>query len=432
MPQYYGMPKLSDTMTEGTVANWLVKEGEEVTAGTEIAEIETDKATMATEAFHDGTIHKIYVKAGDKAALGAALCMLLEPGEEPPADADTPPANANEAAPKASEEEAPEKDVSAKPAPSKSAETTESATTSDGSRVKASPLAKRIADEKGVNLSGLQGTGPGGRIVKQDVLDAAASGGGGGGGASAGAAAPAANAILPTVGENDEVVPLSGMRRVIAERLLTSKTTIPHFYLNIELDAAALMALRKQINAANEGKEGANKYTINDFIMRAAIMAVGAAPELNASFNGDSIVQFADVNLSVAVAVEGGLVTPVIRNADQKSLLELSLEMKALATKARDKKLTPAEMTGGHFSISNLGSYGIDNFDAIINPPESAILSIGNIVKKPVVNDAGEIVPGLRMWVGMSCDHRVVDGAVGAQYLAEFRKLIEAPALMLV
>lgn len=430
MPHYYGMPKLSDTMTEGTVANWLVEEGAEVTAGTEIAEIETDKATMATEAFHDGTIHKIYVKAGDKAALGAPLCLLLEAGEDPPADADNPPENVDNApspskAP--ADKGATAKKGTASSAPKKSAPAA-SSTTDDGKRVKASPLAKRVAEEKGVNLSGISGTGPGGRIVKQDVLDAAASGGS----ASSGGGAPAANAILPTVGENDEVVPLSGMRRVIAERLLTSKTTIPHFYLNIEVDAAPLMSLRKQINAANEGKEGANKYTINDFIMRAAIMSVGAAPAINSSFSGDSIVEFDEVNMSVAVAIDGGLVTPVIRNADEKSLLELSLEMKELAGKARDKKLTPNEMTGGHFSISNLGSYGIDNFDAIINPPESMILSIGNIVKKPVVNAAGEIVPGLRMWVGMSCDHRVVDGAVGAQYLAEFRKLIEAPALMLV
>lgn len=229
----------------------------------------------------------------------------------------------------------------------------------------------------------------------------------------------------------DQRLELSGMRRVIAERLLTSKTTIPHFYLNIELDAAPLMAFRKQINQANEST-GGHKYTVNDFIMKAAVSAAVAEPRVNASFAGDAVIQYGDIHLSVAVAIDEGLVTPVIRQAQHKSILQLSEEIKDLATRARSKKLSPDEMQGGTITISNLGAYGIDSFAAIINPPQAMILSIGGIVNKPVVNDSGDIVAGQRMWIGLSGDHRVVDGAVGALYLAAFRKLLENPALMLL
>ena len=220
------------------------------------------------------------------------------------------------------------------------------------------------------------------------------------------------------------------MRRVIAQRLLESKTTIPHFYLNIEIDTEPLMTMREQVNAASTAN-GGPKYTVNDFIMRATVLATDAVPAVNASFQGDSILQHGEINLSVAVAIEEGLVTPVIRSAQMKSIKELAGELKELAGRAKDKKLTPAEMQGGTITISNLGAFGIGNFDAIINPPQAAILAIGTITKQPVVNAANQIVPGQRMWIGMSCDHRVIDGAVGARFLSELKRFLETPILLI-
>lgn len=417
MPIYIEMPKLSDTMTEGTLVKWLKNEGDSVAMDEPIAEVETDKATMEMQSFDEGVLHKIYVKEGEAVPLGAKLALLLEEGEEPPADADTPPESSAASAPAAEEKEE-------APAASESSEPAAASTTSggNGERVKASPLAKKIAEEKGVDLSGVEGTGPGGRIVKKDVLSAQ------GGGKKSGA--PASKTRPAPAAAEDERIPLTGMRRVISERLLESKTTIPHFYLHIEIDAAPMMAARKQINAETE-KSGGNKYTVNDFVLKAAVKAATTVPAVNASFDGDAILQYGDVNLAVAVAVDQGLVTPVIRGAQNLSFEDISIEMKELAEKARTKKLAPAEMQGGTMTISNLGSYGIDFFDAIINPPQSLILSIGGIVKKPVVNERDEIVPGLRMNIGLSGDHRVVDGAVGAEYLAALRKYLEQPILML-
>lgn len=417
MPIYIEMPKLSDTMTEGTLVKWLKNEGDSVAMDEPIAEVETDKATMEMQSFDEGVLHKIYVKEGEAVPLGAKLALLLEEGEEPPADADTPPESSSASAPAAEEkEEAPAASESSEPAAASNA------SGGNGERVKASPLAKKIAEEKGVDLSGLEGTGPGGRIVKKDVLSAQ------GGGKKSGA--PASKTRPAPAAAEDERIPLTGMRRVISERLLESKTTIPHFYLHIEIDAAPMMAARKQINAETE-KSGGNKYTVNDFVLKAAVKAATTVPAVNASFDGDAILQYGDVNLAVAVAVDQGLVTPVIRGAQNLSFEDISIEMKELAEKARTKKLAPAEMQGGTMTISNLGSYGIDFFDAIINPPQSLILSIGGIVKKPVVNERDEIVPGLRMNIGLSGDHRVVDGAVGAEYLAALRKYLEQPILML-
>ena len=232
------------------------------------------------------------------------------------------------------------------------------------------------------------------------------------------------------MGGEDQVVQLSTMRKIIAERLLTSKVTIPHFYLHLEIDAAPLMALRKQVNAQAEATHG-NKYSVNDFVVKALINACVAVPEVNASFNGDHIVQFANVGISVAIAVDDGLVTPVVKNAQDKSLLAISKEIKEMAGRARENRLHPNEFDGGTVTISNLGAWGIEAFDAIINPPQAAILSVGGIIEKPIVKD-GAIVPGLRMNVGVSCDHRVVDGAVGAKFLSEIKRLLENPALMLV
>lgn len=419
MATYIEMPKLSDTMTEGTLVKWLKKEGDKVESGDVIAEVETDKATMEMEAFDDGVLHRYLVDAGAKVAIGSKIAILLKKGEAPPADgaplpdsaksasakADTiaPPPAAQAAAPKAA------------PAPAAAA---------SGDRVKASPLAKKIAAGKGVDLSSLAGSGPGGRIVASDV-DSAQSGS-----AAASAKSTAPVASMPAAA-GDQRIALSGMRRVIAERLLTSKTTIPHFYLNIEVDAGPLMKFRAEANAAAEAA-GLGKLTVNDFVLKAVIAAAVKVPAVNASFAGDAIIQYANVNLAVAVAVEDGLVTPVIRNAQTKGMREISEAVKDLATRARSKKLKPEEYAGGTITVSNLGSYGIESFSAIINPPQAMILAIGAIVKKPVVNHEEQIVAGQRMSIGLSADHRVVDGAVGAQYLAELRKLIESPTLMLL
>jgi pyruvate dehydrogenase E2 component (dihydrolipoamide acetyltransferase) len=425
------MPKLSDTMTEGTVAKWRKQKGDKVAAGDVIAEVETDKATMEMESFDDGILTEIYVIEGGKVAVGQNVAMLLAPGESAPAGGGAPAAPAP--APKA-EAAAPAPASAPAAAPQKSEPTPAPASENGGTRVKASPLARKVATEKSIDLSRLTGTGPGGRIVQRDVLGAQT-------GAPARSAAPTASPAAPapaplTVpptppGEGDQRIPLTGMRRAIAERLLASKTQIPHFYLNIEVDAADLMRIRAEINADAE-KAGQAKLTVNDFILKAAILAAARVPKVNASFAGDSIIQYANVNMSVAVAVEDGLVTPVIRAAQKKSLREISEAVKDLATRARTKKLKPEEYQGGTLTVSNLGSYGIETFSAIINPPQSLILSVGAVVKKPVVDAKGQIVVGQRMNIGLSADHRVVDGAIGAEYLAELRKLIENPALMLI
>jgi pyruvate dehydrogenase E2 component (dihydrolipoamide acetyltransferase) len=414
------MPKLSDTMTEGTLVKWLKKEGDKIVNGDVLAEIETDKATMEMAAFDEGILGKIYVPAGSKALLGAALGVIVEEGEAiPPA-----PAAPTGAAPAAAAAAASAPAGGKTTAASRAAASKSAALVTANGKIKASPLARRIAAELGVDLRNLAGSGPGGRIVRVDVETAPAS-------APAGAAAKAVQTIRPTAGPGDTRIPLSGMRTIIAERLHYSKTQIPHFYLNIEVDAGPILALRAQINAGAE-KTGGNKYTVNDFILKAVAGAAAQVPAVNASFDGDSIVQFAKVNLSVAIAVEDGLVTPVIRDAAKKSMLDLSSSVKELATRAKNKKLSPDEFAGGTITVSNLGAYGIDNFDAIINPPQAAIISIGAAKKIPVVNAKGEITVGDRMWVGISCDHRVVDGAVGATYLAALKKLVENPALMLV
>jgi pyruvate dehydrogenase E2 component (dihydrolipoamide acetyltransferase) len=275
-----------------------------------------------------------------------------------------------------------------------------------------------------VDLVSVVGTGPGGRIVRADVESAPVGGG-------SAARGPATPAIRPTYGPEDERVPTSTMRNIIAERLLASKTQIPHFYLQIEIDSAPLMDFRAHLNASAE-KTGGVKYTVNDFILKSVIRAAQAQPAINAAWDGDAIVKYKSVGLSVAIAIDDGLVTPVIKQAEKKTLAEISAAVKDLATKAKNKKLSPDDFAGGTITVSNLGAFGIDQFSAIINPPQAAILSIGSIRKVPVVNDKGAVVAGQRMWIGLSGDHRVVDGAVAATFLAEMRKLLESPALMLV
>lgn len=397
------MPKLSDTMLEGTLIKWHKKVGDKITVGDVIADVETDKATMEMEAFDDGTITEILVPEGGIVKVGQPLANL-EGGKKSASKSSAPTAVA--LTPTAATAPA-----SAKP---------KTTATPDGSRMKASPLAKKIALERGVDLSGVQGTGPGGRVVAADVPATA----------TARSAAPTAPRIEVPFSDADTKTPLSGMRRTIAERLLASKTQIPHFYLTIEIDAAPLAKLRKELNAAAEAT-GTAKVTVNDFILLAAARAAKQHPRVNSAFAGDSVVEYASVNLSVAIAVEDGLITPVIRDAQSLSLRAISAAVKDLAVRARSKKIKPEEYQGGTLTISNLGAYGVDSFYAIINPPQAAILAVGAIVKKPVVNAQDQIVAGQRMNISLSGDHRVVDGAAGAEFLATIRKSLEAPTSLL-
>ncbi|HEV2843110.1 MAG TPA: pyruvate dehydrogenase complex dihydrolipoamide acetyltransferase [Chthoniobacterales bacterium] len=442
------MPKLSDTMTEGTLVAWKKKKGDKVSAGDVIAEIETDKATMEWESPEDGTLTEIYVEEGGKVNVGDKIAFIGGEGEEAPAEkkeeekkAEPEAKEEKKAAPKEeaqAETEKPEpaeemeadtappqeSEKEAKPAEEKKATAPAKpavgakAKTGEEARVKASPLARRIAGELGVDLSGVKGTGPEGRVTETDVRAAAKS---------KGAPQPAA----PQIQAEGSRINLSGMRKVIAERLVASKGPVPHFYLNIEIDAGPLMSARAELKSAGEGSDSA-KITVNDFVLKASVEAAVRVPKANASFDVDAIVQYSDVNLAVAVAIEDGLVTPVIRAAQGKSLREISEAVKDLAHRARNKRMKPEEFQGGTFTVSNLGSYGIDNFSAIINPPQGFILSIGAIVKKAVMDDCDQIVAGQRMSIGMSCDHRVIDGALGAEYLKELRQLLENPALLLI
>jgi pyruvate dehydrogenase E2 component (dihydrolipoamide acetyltransferase) len=406
------MPLLSPSMTEGTLVKWLKKEGDAVKSGDILAEVETDKATMDLEAFDSGILRKILVQEGTRVPVQSRIGIIGAKDEKIDESAQAPVA-----APAAKKEEAKTPAAAAAPA-------TPTVAASSGDRIKASPLAKKVATEKGVVLATLSGSGPGGRIVKKDVLNAPANGHvQSGGGSSIYARGP-----IATEGSTK----LTTMRSVIAKRLLESKTTIPHFYLEIEVDAKPLLELRAQLNDSLGKLKPPVKLSLNDFVLKAAAEAVRRVPAVNASFEGDSIRQFADVQLSFAVAIAEGLITPIIREAQNKSLIQISGEAKALAAKAKEGKLKPEEFQGGTFTVSNLGMLGIDSFSAIINPPQAAILAVGNIMKKPVVDANNEIVVGHRQSITLSCDHRVVDGAVGAAYLKELRELIEKPALLLL
>ena len=439
------MPKLSDTMTEGTLVAWKKKKGDKVTTGEVLAEIETDKATMEWESPEDGTLSEIYVEEGGKVDIGVKIAFIAGEGEaapkaeekkeETPKDEKKAPAKKeqgetekpapakekeSETAPpqetkKSEEKSAPPPKSSPKPS------TTPRTEGSDEARVKASPMARRVAAEQGVDLSAVKGTGPDGRVTEGDVRAAAKAKGG---------TAPSTAAPRVSADQGSRIA-LSGMRKVIAERLVAAKAPVPHFYLNIEVDAGPLMAARAELKSAGEKSDGA-KITVNDFILKAAVEAAVKVPKANASFDGDAIVQYNDVNLAIAVAIEDGLVTPVIRAAQGKPLREISEAVKDLAHRARNKRMKPEEFQGGTFTVSNLGSYGIDDFLAIINPPQGFILSIGRIMKKAVVDESDQIVPGQRMAIGMSCDHRVIDGALGAEYLKELRHLLENPTLLLI
>lgn len=428
MPITIEMPKLSDTMTEGTLLRWVKKVGDTVAVGDVLAEVETDKATMEMEAFDDGTLSEVYVNEGQTVQVGQKLAILLGAGESKPAGSKSsaPVDKQPDAQKKADSEKKPSQAKQPEPAPLP--QTVQPADTETGVRVKASPLARKVAAELGVELETLPGSGPGGRIVRDDVVSAHQKGAQ----VTDQPPKPVAPAVsTPALSQQDVQIPLGGMRRTIAARLLEAKTTIPHFYLQAEVDAEPLVQLRQQLNAANEAA-GLPKFTVNDFILKATAVAATHVPKANASFSGDSIVQYGSVHLACAVAIDDGLVTPVIRDAGSKTLSQISAEIKDLAAKARSKKLKPEQYQGGTLTVSNLGSYGVDLFFAIINPPQSLIVSVGAILKKPVINAAGAIVPGQRLVLALSCDHRVVDGAIGAHFLAELKRLIETPALMLV
>ena len=403
------MPKLSDTMTEGTLVAWKKKKGDQVSAGEVLAEIETDKATMEWESPEDGTLAEIYVEEGGKVNVGDKIAFISGEDEEAPAEA---------------KEEKKEKPVEAGVAP---AQPTRPPPQPEEARVKASPVARRIAAELGVDLSSVKGTGPDGRVTETDVRAAAKSK------TTSALQKPAAVAKpAPTVKAGEGArIQLSGMRKIIAQRLVESLGPVPHFYLNIDIDAGPLMAARAELKTAGEDAE-ASKITVNDFVLKAAVQAAVKVPRVNASFDGDAIVQYADVDLGIAVAIEDGLLTPVIRAAQNKSLRETSELAKDLAHRARNKRMKPEEFQGGTFTVSNLGGMGIDSFFAIINPPQGFILSVGLITKTAVVDDSDQIIVGHRMNIGMSCDHRVIDGALGAEYLKELRHLLENPALLLV
>ncbi|GAA6189409.1 pyruvate dehydrogenase complex dihydrolipoamide acetyltransferase [Litorivita sp. NS0012-18] len=438
MPTEILMPALSPTMEEGTLAKWLVKEGDTVSSGDLLAEIETDKATMEFEAVDEGVIGKILVTEGsENVKVNTAIAVLLEEGESAD-DIGAAPA----AAPAAKAVAAPE----AAAAPAAKAEVTSAPSApqaSDGTRIFASPLARRIAADKGVDLSAITGSGPKGRIVKADVE-----------GTTAGASAPAASAAAPAASAAPaaapapmasgpaadavkrmyedrayEEIPLNGMRKTIAARLTEAKQSIPHFYLRRDIRLDALLKFRGELNAQLEAR--GVKLSVNDFIIKACALALQAVPAANAVWAGDRVLQLTPSDVAVAVAIEGGLFTPVLKDAEMKSLSALSAEMKDLAARARDRKLAPHEYQGGSFAISNLGMFGIDNFDAVINPPHGAILAVGAGVKKPVVGKDGALEVATVMSVTLSVDHRVIDGALGAELLKHIVDNLENPIAML-
>lgn len=413
------MPKLSDTMEEGVILKWRKKEGDKVKAGEIIADIQSDKADMEQEAYDSGVILKIFPKEGDGVKVGAPLVIIGKEGEDISAllaETSTASVSTPKQEPAAVQATAPSASVSASAPAAVSVtngnvQTVHHADFGGHTRIKASPLAKKIAQENNINLASISGSGPQGRIVKADVQ------------AMIGKVSAMPRKILAPI-ETKEI-PLSLMRKTIAKRLLESKVTIPHFYLTVEINMKRAIDFRSSLNEII-----GTKISYNDIVVKGVALALRENPAANSSFAGDKIIQHGNIDISIAVATDDGLVTPVLRKADTKSLAEISTEVKELAKKARERKLKPEEFTNGTFTISNLGMYDVENFAAIINPPEGAILAVGSIVEKPVVEN-GQIVVGHTMKVTLSCDHRVIDGAVGAQFLQSFKRIMENP-LMLV
>lgn len=442
MANIIDMPKLSDTMTVGTLVKWLKKEGDAVKSGDMLAEVETDKATMELESFFDGTLIKIFAKDGSQVAIGDPLCAIGKPGEKVEAPAPkAPPApsaekKADEAKPASPGASTTSKNEVQAPSPDAKSEKTPAtvpaassaapvATLANSGRIRISPLARKLAEEKRIDPALVTGSGPGGRIVRADILAAEKNPPARkAGSAFAGGASSRTGPI-----QEERVVPVSAMRGAIARRMLESTTQIPYVYLDIEIDAEPLLALRQQLNTGLE-KEGV-KLSVNDFVLKASAEALRRFPILNSSWEGTQIRHFGAAHVAFAVAMEDGLITPVIRDAHLKNIFQISTEAKSLGKLAKEKKLKPEQYTGGTFCVSNLGMMGIPRFTAIINPPNSAILAVGTTVAKAVVKN-GQIVPGQTMTMTLSCDHRVFDGAIGAQYLGALKQLLELPALLLV
>jgi pyruvate dehydrogenase E2 component (dihydrolipoamide acetyltransferase) len=430
MPIEILMPALSPTMEEGTLAKWLVKEGDTVSSGDVMCEIETDKATMEFEATDEGVIGKILIADGTEGVkVNTPIAVLLEDGEsKDDIGAASAPAAAAPA-PAAQEAAAPAAATSAAPSAPRSG---------DGTRIFATPLARRIAADRGLDLSQVKGSGPHGRIIKADVEGlsksdapkAAAATPTAAAAKPALAAGPSAEAVMKMYeGREYEEITLNGMRKTIASRLTEAKQSIPHFYLRRDIQLDALMAFRADLNKQLEPR--GVKLSVNDFIIKACALALQTVPDANAVWAGDRILKLKPSDVAVAVAIDGGLFTPVLKDSENKSLSALSAEMKDLATRARDRKLAPHEYQGGSFAISNLGMFGIDNFDAVINPPHGAILAVGAGVKKPIVGKDGELAVATVMSVTLSVDHRVIDGALGAQLLSAIKDNLENPMTML-
>jgi pyruvate dehydrogenase E2 component (dihydrolipoamide acetyltransferase) len=460
MPINVLMPALSPTMTEGTLAKWHVKEGDEVSSGDVIAEIETDKATMEVEAVEEGTLGKILIGEGTEGvAVNSVIAILLEEGESA-GDIDVEAAKAKAPASPGGEEKeakaeapAPSPAPSAAPSPAPAPEPAPApqgapvaaqapSSGESGERIFASPLARRMAEQSGLDLGQIKGSGPHGRIVKADIEGALQAGTGKAAPAETPAPAAAAPAAAPAQGTFGKAFadsydipyrqePLSGMRKVIAQRLTESKQTVPHFYLTIDCELDAVLKVRADLNARAPEGEGSYKLSVNDFVIRASALALHQVPQANAAFDPSGLVFFERADVSVAVATPVGLITPIIKGADGKGLAQISREMRELATKARDGKLKPEEYQGGTFSVSNLGMFGVKQFEAVINAPQGCILAVGAGEQRAIVKD-GAVTSATMMSCTLSVDHRVVDGAVGAQFLAAFKKLIEDPLTMLL
>ncbi|HTO66544.1 MAG TPA: pyruvate dehydrogenase complex dihydrolipoamide acetyltransferase [Bradyrhizobium sp.] len=447
MPINILMPALSPTMEKGNLAKWLKKEGDKVKSGDVIAEIETDKATMEVEAVDEGTLAKIVVPEGTQdVAVNDVIAVLAGDGEDVKAAG---AAAANKPAPKAAEAPAPKPAPApapaAAPAPVVAAPPIAPAAApapqaNGGGRIFSSPLARRLAKEAGIEISRIMGSGPHGRIVARDVAEAKS-----GKGLKAPAAAPAPSpAIAPSMSDKQilalfepgsyEIVPHDGMRRTIAQRLTASIQNVPHFYLTIDCDIGKLLAAREEINKAaptDKDKKPLYKLSVNDFVIKAMAVALQKKPDCNVSWTEGGMVKHKHSDIGVAVAMPGGLITPIIRKAETKTLSVISSEMKDFAARARARKLKPEEYQGGTTAVSNLGMYGINHFTAVINPPHATILAVGTSEERPVVR-AGKIEIAQIMSVTLSCDHRAIDGALGAELIGEFKKLIENPVMMMV
>lgn len=424
MADVVSMPKLGFDMAEGTLVRWVVHEGENIQKGAILAEIETDKATVEVESAYEGVVARHLVKEGDIVPVSTPIAVIAAPGEK----VEQMPAGGGEA----SGAGAAQPETTLAPAgseagtatvPAKAAAVPAAAETSEfPGGVKASPVARRIAEERGVDLRRVRGSGPGGRITKKDVETAAAPA------ATQPASAPATPAAAPAGAPADQVLPLNRLRAAIGRRMVEAKQQVPHFYVTHEYDMAPLMELRRQVNEVLPDDE---KTSVNDYILKAAAQCLREFPNLNASLNGSEIVRRGAVNMGVAVAVEGGLLTVVCRDADRKSIRQISSEVKAMAARARDGKVRPDDIEGSTFSVSNLGMFDVEHFVAIINPPEAAILALGSAREVPVVKD-GQVVPGMRMKATLSVDHRVSDGAEAARYLQALAKYIEQPLRLMV